>query len=166
MPSILPYNRTNAIAYAHKWANSRNPDYYDYEKIGGDCTNFASQCLFAGAKVMNYTPDFGWYYNNANDKTPSWTGVEYLHNYLTRTNKTTGPVGIETAIEEIRPGDLLQLSFDGEIFLHTPVVVSVGKYPSPENILVAAHTYNSDNRPLSTYNYMDIRFIHIIDVIR
>ncbi len=42
--------------YAHLWAYGRNPRYYDYEGIGGDCTNFASQCIYAGAGVMNDTP--------------------------------------------------------------------------------------------------------------
>jgi hypothetical protein len=36
------YDRSAAVAYAHKWAYSRNPAYYNYDKLGGDCTNFAS----------------------------------------------------------------------------------------------------------------------------
>ena len=53
----------------------------------------------------------------------------------------------------MEPGDLLQLSFDGLQYRHTPVVVSV-KYPvTPENILVAAHSDDADQRPLSTYPY-------------
>ena len=44
----IPYDRRAAVAYAHQWAYGRNPDFYDYEEIGGDCTNFASQCLYAG----------------------------------------------------------------------------------------------------------------------
>ena len=47
------YNREAAVDYARRWAMGRNPAYFDFEEIGGDCTNFASQCLFAGAKVMN-----------------------------------------------------------------------------------------------------------------
>ena len=56
MPRIIPYDRRAAIRYAHRWAFGRNPRYYDYENIGGDCTNFASQCLYAGTGVMNFTP--------------------------------------------------------------------------------------------------------------
>ena len=44
------YNRAAAVAYAHAWAYRRNPRYYNYEELGGDCTNFASQCLYAGSK--------------------------------------------------------------------------------------------------------------------
>ena len=43
-----PYDRDAAVAYARRWALSRNPLYYDFEDIGGDCTNFASQYIFAG----------------------------------------------------------------------------------------------------------------------
>ena len=91
MLALLPYDRAAAVRYAHIWAYGRNPRYYDYESIGGDCTNFASQCIYAGAGVMNDTPTFGWYYINANDKAPAWTGVEYLYNFLTRRTPSAGP---------------------------------------------------------------------------
>ena len=32
----IPYDRRAAVAYAHQWAYGRNPDFYDYEEIGGD----------------------------------------------------------------------------------------------------------------------------------
>ena len=69
----LTYDRAKAVAYAERWALSRNPRYYDFEDIGGDCTNFASQCIYAGAGVMNWTPVTGWYYIDASRRTPSWT---------------------------------------------------------------------------------------------
>lgn len=50
--SLQAYDRAAAVAYAHRWAFRRNPAYYDYEKIGGDCTNYASQCLYAGSGIM------------------------------------------------------------------------------------------------------------------
>ena len=53
-----------------------------FNGLGGDCTNFASQCIFAGSGVMNYTPVTGWYYISANNRTASWTGVEHLYNFL------------------------------------------------------------------------------------
>ena len=55
------YLRNNVLEYAYKWAYKRNPAYYDYDKIGGDCTNFVSQCIYAGSKIMNFTKTFGWY---------------------------------------------------------------------------------------------------------
>lgn len=164
--TLTPYDRQAAVAYAHRWAYGRNPAFYDYEYIGGDCTNFASQCLYAGSGVMNFTPTFGWYYINADQKAPAWTGVPYLYNFLTRAENSVGPAGRLCGWEELRPGDLIQLSFDGEAYRHTPVVVSVTRPASPETVLVAAHSYDADHRPLSTYEYQAIRLVHITDVRR
>lgn len=156
-----PYNRAAAVAYAHRWAFARNPRFYDYDPIGGDCTNFASQCIYAGTGIMNFTPVFGWYYIDANQKSPSWTGVPYLFDFLTRRESSVGPVGEDVSMAQIQPGDLLQISFDGIRYQHTPVVVAVGDPATPKNILVAAHSDDADNRPLDTYRYKSVRFIHI-----
>jgi hypothetical protein len=166
MRFLQDYDRRAAVLYAHEWAYGRNPKFYDYELLGGDCTNFASQCIFAGTGIMNFTPTFGWYYINANQKAPAWTGVEYLWNFLTRKAFSVGPVGEPCALEDLRPGDLVQLSFKGEGFQHSPVVVSVGQPATLENVLVAAHSYDADNRPLSTYEFRNIRYLHITGTVR
>ena len=166
MRFLRDYDRQAAVLYAHQWAYGRNPAYYDYEKLGGDCTNFASQCVYAGTGIMNFTPTFGWYYIDANQKAPAWTGVEYLWNFLTRKTFSVGPVGEPSSLEAMRPGDIVQLSFKSGSFQHSPVVVSVGAKPALDNVLVAAHSYDADNRPLSTYEFRDIRFLHITGTIR
>ena len=33
-------------------------------------------------KDLNYAKDLGWYYINGNNKSPSWSGVEYLYQFL------------------------------------------------------------------------------------
>mgnify|MGYP003305005500 CR=1 FL=1 len=43
----IPYDRDAVVNYARKWAMDRNPAYYDFEEIGGDCTNFASIFILA-----------------------------------------------------------------------------------------------------------------------
>ncbi len=166
MRFLRDYDRLTAVQYAHRWAYGRNPKFYDYEDLGGDCTNFASQCIFTGSGVMNFTPTFGWYYIDANQKAPAWTGVEYLWNFLTRREISVGPVGEPCELQDLRPGDILQLSFTGEGFQHCPVVVAVGTPAAPENILLAAHSYDADNRPLSTYEYSKVRYLHIAGTIR
>lgn len=154
------YDRTSAVAYAHRWAYGRNPRFYDYEEIGGDCTNFVSQCLYAGSGVMDYTPTYGWYYIDANRKSASWTGVEYLFNYLTREHTSLGPAAREVSRSEMQPGDIVQLSFDDVRFAHSPIVVEL----SARDLLVAAHSYDVDYRPLATYEYRAIRFLHVTGV--
>ena len=80
------YNRKKAIEYAQKWAYARNPKYYNFDSVGGDCTSFISQCLYAGTGVMNYNKHNGWYYINGNNKSPSWSGVEFLYKFLIENN--------------------------------------------------------------------------------
>ena len=152
---IKSYGREKVLEYASKWAYGRNPKYYNYDLIGGDCTNFASQCIFAGSGIMNYTKDFGWYYNNANNKAPAWTGVDFLYKFLIN-NKGIGPFGKNIQKAELKIGDIIQLSFNGLVFAHTLVVVE-----NRLNILVATHTFDSFGRNLNTYSYEKVRFIHI-----
>jgi len=121
---------------------------------------------FCGKRDHEFYADLGWYYIDANQKAPAWTGVPYLYNFLTRKGVSVGPVGEDCAPEDLRPGDLIQLSFKGEEFQHSPIVVSVGFPAAPENILLAAHSFDADNRPLATYEYRKIRMIHIIGTIR
>ena len=87
--------------------------------------------------------------------------MPYLYNFLTRGSGSVGPVARPCTLAELRPGDLIQLSFKGEEFQHTPIVVAVGEPAAPENILVAAHSFDADNRPLSTYEYRKLRMLHI-----
>lgn len=155
------YNRKKAIEYSYKWALSRNPNYYNYDNVGGDCTNFISQCIFAGSGVMNYTKDFGWYYKNSNNKSPSWTGVEFLYKYLTRTSGSIGPLGRIIDISGLIPGDIIQLSFNNTVFGHSLFVTKIQN----SNIYVSTHTEDNIDKPLSLYNYKKIRFIHIEKII-
>ena len=83
-----------------------------------------SQCIYAGSGIMNYTKNIGWYYNSANDRSPSWSGVEFLHKFLIN-NKGAGPRGKEAEIDKMQIGDIIQLSFDGIKFSHALIVVDM-----------------------------------------
>ncbi len=148
------YDRQKSKEYAQKWAYKRNPQYYNFDSIGGDCTNFISQCIYAGSGIMNYNKLYGWYYNNANDKSPSWTGVEFLYNFLIN-NNGIGPIG--EISNEIEIGDVVQLSFDGIKFSHSLIVVEIKQ----SNVFTASHTLDSYERNINSYLYKKIRFIHI-----
>ena len=159
MPQIFSYDRASAVAYAKEWAMKRNPAFYDYSEIGGDCTNFASQCVYAGAGVMNFTPVYGWFYRSANDRTASWTGVEYLYNFLT-TNQGVGPFAEEVPLVRLQRGDLVQLGRETGDFYHTPVVVGF----AGREILVAAHSNDVYGKTLSSYHAPVVRGLHILGV--
>lgn len=110
-------------------------------------------------KIMNFTPTFGWYYISINNRTPAWTGVEYLYNFLTG-NDTEGPFGEETALNKLEVGDIVQLGTAARDFYHSPVVVAVRQ----GRIYVAAHTYDAFMKPLSSYVFARARGIHILGV--
>lgn len=156
---VKEYNRSKVKEYAKQWAYLRNPVYYNYDKIGGDCTNFASQCIYEGSRVMNYKNN-GWFYKDANNKSPSWTGVEFLYNFLIN-NNSVGPFGISITLDKLIVGDIAQLSFDGIKFSHTLVIVDILEPINLDNILVATHTLDSYGRSISSYNYKKIRYINI-----
>ncbi len=143
------------VAYARRWAFSRNPAYYNFDRLGGDCTNFVSQCIFAAGAVMNYTPDVGWFYRSLNDRAAAWTGVEYLFRFLLH-NRGRGPFARETGPEEIRPGDVVQLG-DETGFYHSLYVVGL-RDGVP---LVAAHTFDAFGRPLNSYGATRLRALRI-----
>ena len=156
----MGYNRQNVYEYAKKWAYSRNPKYYNFDPVGGDCTNFISQCIYSGGIPMNYNKNNGWYYINGNDKSPSWTGVEFLYNFLI-TNKGIGPHGENCLINELEIGDIIQLSFNDFTYSHSLVVIQNGTNPS--NTLIAAHTFDTFGKSVSEYMYSKFRCIHIIN---
>ncbi len=150
------YDRDRALAYARRWALSRNPLYFDYTGIGGNCTNFVSQCIYAGSCTMNYTPVFGWYYLSPGERTASWTGVNFFYNFLTG-NENIGPFGREIGREELLPGDVIQLSRERGGYYHSLLVLE----KSADEILVAAQSNDVLDRPLSTYQYDSLRYLHI-----
>lgn len=91
----------------------------------------------------------------AYDRTPSWSGFEYLYSFLIN-NKSVGPYGHVVPQNEAMPGDIVQLGTSNGHFYHSPVIIA-----TTPTILVAAHTDDSLNRPLFSYTYDVARFIHI-----
>lgn len=156
----IQYDRYKAIDYAKKWAFSRNPKYYNFDKVGGDCTSFVSQAIYAGSKIMNYTKEIGWYYINGNNKSPSWSGVEFLYDFLIN-NNSVGPYGIDVKQVNVEVGDIAQLSFDGITFTHSLIIVNMENPFTLSGIKIASHTFDSFNKSISEYDFEDIRFVHI-----
>ena len=160
----LPYNREKAVEYARKWALSRNPLFFDFTGTGGNCTNFVSQCIFAGCGIMNYTPTFGWYYISSEDRAPAWTGVDELYDFLTgdssfvEVNGMVGPYGINAAqAREMSIGDIIQLANSSGEYYHSLIISG----STDNDILVCAQSDDALDRPLSTYNFASLRIIHI-----
>ena len=157
------YNRARAVEYARRWALSRNPLFTNFAGRGGDCTNFVSQCIYAGTCQMNFTPSFGWYYIDQNDRAPAWSSVEYFYDFITGAptfsseNGNIGPFGILTDAMGVFEGDVVQLADDTGDFYHTLIITGF----SGGQTLVSAHTNDALDKPLSEYNYASLRYIHI-----
>lgn len=70
------YNPTEAKNYAHKYYKNYNlSEYPNLNGIGGDCTNFVSQCIYKGGKKMDDT----WYIKKLNDDNPEPTSNDELN---------------------------------------------------------------------------------------
>ncbi len=151
------YNRENVYSYAKKWALKRNPKYYNFDSLGGDCTNFVSQCVYTGSGIMNFTKELGWYYRSLSDRAPAFTGVEYFYNFITQKKERIGPFGSLTLKENLKVGDIIQLGRGNGDFFHTLLVTE----NSNGNIFVSSHTRDFFNVPLEVYNFDLARFISI-----
>lgn len=160
----VPYDRRRAVEYARRWALSRNPLFIDFTGQGGNCTNFVSQCIFAGCGIMNYTPTFGWYYISADNRAPAWSGVDELYRFLTgipeftRENKGYGPYATDArSSQRIDVGDVIQLANESGEFYHTLIISDF----TENDVLVCAHSNDALDRPLSEYSYASLRILHI-----
>lgn len=153
------YNPNLSIEYAIEWALKRNPKYADFDDMGGDCTNFISQCLFAGGIEFSFE-EYGWFYHSLNSRAPAWTGVDELFEFATKNQGIKGPKFKLVAMKDVEIGDIIQLFNSGE-WTHTLIVSKIIFPINLKNILVCAHDDDSLNRSLSTYVFSRIRFCKV-----
>lgn len=157
---IKKYNRERAVDYALNFALKRDNKYHDYTNEGGNCTNYVSQCLYAGTMVMNFDYN-GWYYISPTKTSESWANVEPLYNFLIN-NKGEGIYGINAPLEMCEIGDVIQLKFKNKnIFSHCLFVTKI-EDATPKQIYICANTRDVKEVPLSFYSYDKYRLIHIL----
>ena len=157
--TIVPYRRDSAVQYAERWAFARNPRFFSFDGMGGDCTNFISQCIYAGSGIMNYQKDTGWYFNNSHDRSAAWSGVPYLYRFLTQ-NRSAGPFASVVTADNIQLGDVIQLGNEDGKWYHSLLVTGT------DPIAISTHTYDAHLRPLSSYTFAQARYLHIEGVRR
>ena len=163
------YERDKAVVYAQKWALDRNPDYFDFNDIGGDCTNFVSQALYIGGGIPQTALEEGigqpgWFYEDINTRAAAWTEVNFLYDLLLFGHFWEGgPEGKEVETESyLYEGDLIQFKWDkNEIWNHSVIVVAVQQQSAGYYPLVASHSDDTDNYPFAYYDYGETRFLHI-----
>lgn len=177
---------TNAMSsYAYDNASKVSPSsgdgitpYYDFSLITGnhDCTNFISHCLLAGGASKNVSAN-GWYYNTLSDRTPSWSNVNYLHNFLVHNSSTRGPKGVSSEYpagnsltslySSCRIGDLIQIKYKGASnYGHSTIVT--GKNLSQTTILITSRTsqnsYNKSAVLTKVYNSNAVKSYRLVDL--
>lgn len=110
------------------------------------------------------TPLYGWYFRSVTDRTPSWTGAQFLYRFLIG-NTSLGPYAQITPLDKAEIGDIIQLGNANGEFYHSVVMTGLNPDTSlsiTDRITVAAHSDDSLDRMLSTYiaakNY---RVLHI-----
>lgn len=176
------YNRKKAVAYADKYAGTAwgagnkhryNPKYQDYTALGGDCTNFASQCVGDKKEGGGLRMRGGWYYYRSGGS-QSWVQTDafkdfLLHSGYGRIIKKGGFSQIMnpskkndlTAIGQLKPGDLIGYEIKGDVD-HFSVVIGFDANGYP---LVNSHTADRYHVPfdLGWDKYTKYWLIHIRD---
>lgn len=145
-PRKIIYDRIRAVQYAELWWQNPNPKYEEFEV---DCTNFVSQCIFAGGAPMNYTGkrDLGWWYagkkGNQELWSFSWAVANSLQTFLSHSRRGMHGHVVDDP-RELQPGDTISYDWDGDgRYQHNTFVIGKDANGMP---LVNAHTYNSRNR--------------------
>ena len=143
------FDRLKSVEYAKEWALKFNPKYYDFSLLGGDCTNFVSQCLHAGGVPMRYYK-YGWYYSSLSNRAPAWTGVNEFWDFAVN-NRGIGVKIQETTLNDLELADVIQF-YNGERFYHAVIVTDLSN-----GIKVCSHDSPALDRPLTSYNFKDLR---------
>ena len=166
------YDREKAVEYAQQWYNKRNPEYLEYDLYGGNCQNFASQCVHAGGMDMdikgNYTCQWKFYGKDLNLKqvasgrSYSFIGVDEFYTYAIY-NSTSGLVTQpDIDLKYAQKGDIIQVGAYGK-WRHSLVVSDVltDENGTQTEIILASNTADRWNYPMSAYIYTYPRLIHI-----
>ncbi|RNB89986.1 hypothetical protein EDM56_12605 [Brevibacillus fluminis] len=137
------YDRLRAVLYADTHWDNPNPAY-PYLVV--DCTNFISQCLYAGGIPMISTGNksTGWWFRGWHENwSYSWAVADSLHRLLA-SGKAPMRAVRKSSPEELELGDIICYDFDGDgHWQHNTIVTGKDSNGMP---LVNAHTTNSSKR--------------------
>ncbi len=165
-----PYDRQAALAYADRYAMGRSQAWPDYSDYGGNCQNFASQCLLAGGIPMDTAgPDIWKWYGpdpsestRAEGRSPSWSGVNQFRGYA-RDNAGFGLAAlVDAPYYSGQPGDLIQMGTADSLY-HTVVIRDLVCDNAGRTVdyLVHSNTNDMENYPASLYGYSVFSLIRI-----
>lgn len=129
--TVLSQRRLDAVSYAERYSGAANESKYgfkynykyrDFNPLGGDCANFASQIMYEGGK---FRKDRYWNYNGKTGSFP-WVSAQRFKDYWLRSGR--GSViargnyeKVYKASYKLQPGDFVAYEKKGEI-THISVV--------------------------------------------
>lgn len=157
-----PYDRAAAYDYLMAYCDERNPAWYAYDEVGGNCMNFGSQVLLAGGIPEDEKGDEEWYWDGQNDLDLSWINVGRFYDYC-RKNDGFGLVAdTEAGYYTGEVGDVLIVGFNGD-HRHTTIISDIVKDKAGNTVdyLISCNTTNYRDFPASAYYYTFHRLVKI-----
>lgn len=164
------YNRQKARIYMRNFFENYNDEFYNFDNLGGDCTNFASQIVhFSGVPYTEQTefPDENfWYYYGSSwgyERTSTFTSAlefrkhfgDVLDNGVKR-GRAMETYTVNQAIlqfddiwKKIKVGDIISHGHTEDGSYHTQIVYEFGIIN--RDIKVAQHSIDALNRSLFEY---------------
>lgn len=161
-------------------SSSYNPLFFDCSDYGGDCQNFASQCLWYGFGGNNTASDIAarrwpmissgpraWFLQGTTfncDSAHAWISVEAFKTYAAAGGyHIAGPDGyVFDGVAYAQVGDIIQVDYTSDgVFDHSYVVTAVSGTEGSrglQNISVCAHTTNRNSVLLSNIPYSSASF--------
>ena len=164
------FDRNKAVAYANQYYHSRNPIWYNFTDEGGNCQNYASQCLLEGGIPLDYfgeeqwkcyveDPDYEPEINEeetATGRTRSWVNVGYFYNYAKWNEGKGMAADANVNLYYAQPGDIIIVGNNG--LSHTVIVSKV----VDGHILVNSNSIDMKDYPVEAYTYTTIMLIKIL----
>lgn len=162
LPCDHPYDRDAAYDYLMAYCDKRNPAWYAYDDVGGNCMNFGSQVLLAGGIPEDERGDEAWYWDGQNDLDLSWINVGRFYDYC-RDNEGFGLVAdTEAGYYTGEVGDVLIVGFAGD-HRHTTVISDIVRDAEGNTVdyLITCNTTNYRDFPAAAYYYTFHRLVKI-----
>nr|WP_246637716.1 amidase domain-containing protein [Crassaminicella profunda] len=134
--------RKNALIYADKYCGGAGDKYYSYNKkyrnynpLGGDCANFASQILHEGG---NFRKNYSWNYGKG--ATKAWINAHGFKDYMLYSGRASKVAygsyeKVYKAAYKLQPGDFVAYEKKGKV-THISVITGADSKGYP---LVNSH---------------------------
>lgn len=143
--STTSVNRSSIVSYATKYAYNYNPAYISYAAQHADCTNFASQAMYAGGWKKNYE----WMGNDV-ATTNAWAVADDFYWYGLGRSLTTYANMIPVSgspYQTMRTGDLMFFTYSGSRKIKHAMIIT--KIINGEAYLTY-HSNDNLNAPFSS----------------